>query len=193
MRGKGYGKLLMKKSEEHVRLMGFEEMYLFTYDRQTFYENIGYIVCPAFPRRGKPCENWAPDVSKIEKYPDYLESVKRLKESLTMKLLNDNNKKDISNKLEDNDRRINNIQSEPSSKSWSSTSRSNSIDHFNRPNIPPPPLGAPPPPPPPPAPQMMKKGQGLSKIQMLADQIHNHCNIEESEDFSVMIPMRKEL
>ncbi|KAL5008665.1 hypothetical protein ScPMuIL_014246 [Solemya velum] len=45
LRGKGFGKELMKKSEEFARRSGFTTMYLSTHDKQEFYRHIGYSVC----------------------------------------------------------------------------------------------------------------------------------------------------
>ncbi|XP_077531568.1 N-alpha-acetyltransferase 80 isoform X3 [Haemaphysalis longicornis] len=44
-RGKGYGKLIMKLTEEYARTKGFARCYLSTHDKERFYEAIGYAVC----------------------------------------------------------------------------------------------------------------------------------------------------
>ncbi|XP_076056060.1 N-alpha-acetyltransferase 80 [Oratosquilla oratoria] len=46
LRGKGYGRLLMMKTEEYARAHGFTESYLSTYDQQGFYGKLGYEFCP---------------------------------------------------------------------------------------------------------------------------------------------------
>ncbi|GFG28410.1 hypothetical protein Cfor_11338 [Coptotermes formosanus] len=44
-RGKGLGKFLMTKSEDHARRQGMETLYLYTKDKQGFYSKIGYTEC----------------------------------------------------------------------------------------------------------------------------------------------------
>lgn len=46
-RGKGFGKLIMKLTEEYARKKGFARCYLSTHDKEGFYKAIGYAVCPA--------------------------------------------------------------------------------------------------------------------------------------------------
>uniref|UniRef100_A0A131YW14 Indoleamine 2,3-dioxygenase n=1 Tax=Rhipicephalus appendiculatus TaxID=34631 RepID=A0A131YW14_RHIAP len=44
-RGKGFGKLIMKLTEEYGRKKGFKTCYLSTHDKERFYEAIGYTIC----------------------------------------------------------------------------------------------------------------------------------------------------
>lgn len=44
-RGKGYGKLIMKLTEEYARKKGFARCYLSTHDKERFYDAIGYSAC----------------------------------------------------------------------------------------------------------------------------------------------------
>ncbi|XP_037273691.2 N-alpha-acetyltransferase 80 [Rhipicephalus microplus] len=44
-RGKGFGKLVMKLTEEYARKKGFTKCYLSTHDKEQFYEAIGYTIC----------------------------------------------------------------------------------------------------------------------------------------------------
>ncbi|KAK7080311.1 N-acetyltransferase activity protein [Halocaridina rubra] len=46
LRGKGYGRILMTKTEEFSRTCGFTMAYLSTHDQQKFYSNLGYEFCP---------------------------------------------------------------------------------------------------------------------------------------------------
>ncbi|XP_077493712.1 N-alpha-acetyltransferase 80 isoform X2 [Amblyomma americanum] len=45
-RGKGFGKLVMKLTEDYARKKGFTRCYLSTHDKEQFYRGIGYTVCP---------------------------------------------------------------------------------------------------------------------------------------------------
>lgn len=45
-RGKGFGKLVMKLTEDYARKKGFTRCYLSTHDKERFYEAIGYTSCP---------------------------------------------------------------------------------------------------------------------------------------------------
>nr|XP_045582388.1 N-alpha-acetyltransferase 80-like [Procambarus clarkii] len=45
LRGKGYGRQLMTKTEEYVRACGFNTIYLSTHDQQVFYNKLGYEFC----------------------------------------------------------------------------------------------------------------------------------------------------
>lgn len=44
-RGKGFGKLVMKLTEEYARKKGFTRCYLSTHDKEPFYTAIGYTIC----------------------------------------------------------------------------------------------------------------------------------------------------
>ncbi|XP_065307573.1 N-alpha-acetyltransferase 80 [Dermacentor albipictus] len=44
-RGKGFGKLVMKLTEEYARKKGFTRCYLSTHDKEQFYAAIGYTIC----------------------------------------------------------------------------------------------------------------------------------------------------
>lgn len=44
-RGKGYGKILMIKTEEFAKINGFKTAYLSTHDKQEFYSRLGYEIC----------------------------------------------------------------------------------------------------------------------------------------------------
>ncbi|XP_013785528.1 N-acetyltransferase 6-like isoform X2 [Limulus polyphemus] len=44
-RNQGFGKLLMLKTEEFARRLGFKTAYLNTIDKQDFYKHLGYIFC----------------------------------------------------------------------------------------------------------------------------------------------------
>ncbi|XP_050688161.1 N-alpha-acetyltransferase 80-like [Eriocheir sinensis] len=46
LRGSGYGRILMNKTEEYARGCGFSIMYLSTHDQQVFYGKLGYDFCP---------------------------------------------------------------------------------------------------------------------------------------------------
>ncbi|XP_064096414.1 N-alpha-acetyltransferase 80-like [Macrobrachium nipponense] len=46
LRGKGYGRILMTKTEEFSRACGFTMAYLSTHDQQNFYAKLGYDFCP---------------------------------------------------------------------------------------------------------------------------------------------------
>lgn len=46
LRGAGYGRILMNKTEEYARVSGFSIMYLSTHDQQVFYSKLGYDFCP---------------------------------------------------------------------------------------------------------------------------------------------------
>ena len=45
LRGKGYGRVLMNKTEEYARQLGFTSAYLSTHDQQGFYYKLGYEFC----------------------------------------------------------------------------------------------------------------------------------------------------
>ncbi|XP_076312350.1 N-alpha-acetyltransferase 80 [Tachypleus tridentatus] len=44
-RNQGFGKLLMLKTEDYARRLGFKTAYLNTIDKQDFYKHLGYIFC----------------------------------------------------------------------------------------------------------------------------------------------------
>ncbi|XP_060564606.1 N-alpha-acetyltransferase 80-like [Ruditapes philippinarum] len=44
-RGKGYGRIVMNKTEEFAASRGYKVMYLTTHDKQKFYEHLGYEYC----------------------------------------------------------------------------------------------------------------------------------------------------
>ncbi|XP_045174864.2 N-alpha-acetyltransferase 80-like [Mercenaria mercenaria] len=44
-RGKGYGRIVMEKTEEFAASKGYKVMYLTTHDKQKFYEHLGYTYC----------------------------------------------------------------------------------------------------------------------------------------------------
>ncbi|KAL3874848.1 hypothetical protein ACJMK2_037810 [Sinanodonta woodiana] len=44
-RGMGYGRKVMKETEEFVKRKGYEWMYLTTHDKQDFYKHLGYDFC----------------------------------------------------------------------------------------------------------------------------------------------------
>ena len=67
LRGRGLGKELMLRTEKYAKLMDFEVIYLSTYDKQGFYEHIGYKVCSNFSAHGKPYDAWKPNVQAIQK------------------------------------------------------------------------------------------------------------------------------
>ncbi len=46
LRGSGYGRILMNKTEEYARESGFSTVYLSTHDQQVFYGKLGYEFCP---------------------------------------------------------------------------------------------------------------------------------------------------
>ncbi|CAL4228466.1 unnamed protein product, partial [Meganyctiphanes norvegica] len=46
IRGKGYGRVLMEKTEEYARQLNFMWSYLSTHDQQHFYAKLGYSFCP---------------------------------------------------------------------------------------------------------------------------------------------------
>ncbi|MPC23777.1 N-alpha-acetyltransferase 80-like [Portunus trituberculatus] len=46
LRGAGYGRQLMTRTEEYARVSGFTTMYLSTHDQQVFYGKLGYEFCP---------------------------------------------------------------------------------------------------------------------------------------------------
>lgn len=46
LRGSGYGRILMNKTEEYARVSGFSTIYLSTHDQQVFYGKLGYEFCP---------------------------------------------------------------------------------------------------------------------------------------------------
>ncbi|XP_068235418.1 N-alpha-acetyltransferase 80 [Palaemon carinicauda] len=46
LRGKGYGRILMTKTEEFSKACGFTMAYLSTHDQQKFYAKLGYEFCP---------------------------------------------------------------------------------------------------------------------------------------------------
>lgn len=45
LRRKGYGRILMTKTEDYVRACGFNTLYLSTHDQQIFYGRLGYEFC----------------------------------------------------------------------------------------------------------------------------------------------------
>ena len=45
LRGAGYGRHLMNKTEEYARICGFSTIYLSTHDQQIFYGKLGYEFC----------------------------------------------------------------------------------------------------------------------------------------------------
>lgn len=45
LRGKGYGRIVMQKTEEFAAGKGYKVMYLTTHDKQKFYEHLGYEYC----------------------------------------------------------------------------------------------------------------------------------------------------
>ncbi|KAJ8308566.1 hypothetical protein KUTeg_013440 [Tegillarca granosa] len=45
-RGKGYGRIIVEKTEEFAKGQGFKTMYLSTHDKQDFYKHLGYEFCP---------------------------------------------------------------------------------------------------------------------------------------------------
>lgn len=45
LRGAGYGRHLMNKTEEYARICGFSTIYLSTHDQQVFYGKLGYEFC----------------------------------------------------------------------------------------------------------------------------------------------------
>lgn len=45
LRGKGYGRIIMEKTEEFAVSKGYRVMYLTTHDKQKFYEHLGYKYC----------------------------------------------------------------------------------------------------------------------------------------------------
>lgn len=46
LRGAGYGRQLMTRTEEYARISGFTTIYLSTHDQQVFYGKLGYEFCP---------------------------------------------------------------------------------------------------------------------------------------------------
>lgn len=46
LRGSGYGRILMNKTEEYAKVCGFSIVYLSTHDQQVFYGKLGYDFCP---------------------------------------------------------------------------------------------------------------------------------------------------
>lgn len=46
LRGSGYGRILMNKTEEYARACGFSILYLSTHDQHAFYGKLGYDFCP---------------------------------------------------------------------------------------------------------------------------------------------------
>lgn len=45
LRGAGYGRHLMNKTEEYAKICGFSIIYLSTHDQQVFYGKLGYEFC----------------------------------------------------------------------------------------------------------------------------------------------------
>ncbi|XP_050425426.1 N-alpha-acetyltransferase 80 [Adelges cooleyi] len=45
-RGKGLGKFLMYKTEEYIKTLGINTVYLSTKDKEDFYSKLGYVRCP---------------------------------------------------------------------------------------------------------------------------------------------------
>ncbi|KAL4237613.1 Acetyltransferase (GNAT) domain [Mactra antiquata] len=45
LRGKGFGRIIMQKTEQFAARQGYEVMYLTTHDKQKFYEHLGYEYC----------------------------------------------------------------------------------------------------------------------------------------------------
>lgn len=45
-RGKGYGRILMEKTENYAKKIGFTTIYLSTHDKRDFYAHLGYFLCP---------------------------------------------------------------------------------------------------------------------------------------------------
>jgi len=45
-RSKGYGRVLMEKTEQVARKLGYTVSYLSTTDKEMFYAHVGYEVCP---------------------------------------------------------------------------------------------------------------------------------------------------
>ena len=77
-RGKGFGKLLMQKCEEHIKLMNFELIYLNTEDKQIFYGKLGYEECGFVPIHGAFCgETWNPEISAIVNNKNYNNILKK--------------------------------------------------------------------------------------------------------------------
>lgn len=76
LRGKGYGKVLMLKTEEYVKDMGFQVAYLATYDQQGFYSRLGYEECEDVCTFDKPIDEWVPKTAFLK---DKVWNVGRLK------------------------------------------------------------------------------------------------------------------
>ena len=45
LRGKGYGRILMTRTENYAKSLGFTSAYLSTHDQQVFYGKLGYEFC----------------------------------------------------------------------------------------------------------------------------------------------------
>jgi len=52
-RGKGVGRALVHAVEELARWLGYEELYLFTPDRQSFYLELGWELLPRLPEEDR--------------------------------------------------------------------------------------------------------------------------------------------
>lgn len=61
LRGKGYGRVIMKETETYALMQGYSHMYLSTEDQQGFYHRLGYQECEPITSLGKNSKRLTPN------------------------------------------------------------------------------------------------------------------------------------
>ena len=122
-RGKGFGKRIMTFVEEESRKRGYKKLYLATTDKQSFYEHLGYAICP-------------------EKYINFFHGSKNSAISNLMQLFGTMKTEKDSNVIENMANRINNTSAAEKSSDNSNSEKllDNSISIIKPPPPPPPPI-----------------------------------------------------
>ena len=61
LRGKGYGRVIMRETERYALMQGYSHMYLSTEDQQGFYHRLGYQECEPITSLGKNSKRLTPN------------------------------------------------------------------------------------------------------------------------------------